>query len=270
MVIFKDKKHRYRIDGYLKSNLDIIKEAIIGKDLDFIFIVDGMEGAGKSVLAMQMAYYLDRKFSINNLAFTPEQFKEKVTNVKRKYQAIVFDEAFSGLYSRTAMTYVNISIVSMLAEIRQKNLFIFVVLPTFFDLDRYVAIWRSRALVHVYFKEGFNQGNFCFFNTEKKKSLYMKGYKSYNYNAVKSNFYGNFPNYYTVDEKEYRKLKLKNLRRYRENQFFSLERLKIQRDALIKEICELKLLPKPQIARIINCSTRQIARIARKTGFATD
>ena len=87
--MFQDKKHKFMIDGFLKSNLDIAKKEI-RKDFDMVFIVDGAEGSGKSIFAMQMAYYLDRTFSLDNIAFTPDQFKKKIINAK-KYQAIVFD-----------------------------------------------------------------------------------------------------------------------------------------------------------------------------------
>ena len=95
----------------------------------------------------------------------------------------------------------------MLAECRQKNLFIFVVMPTFFDLDKYVALWRSRALIHVYTGSPFQRGFFCFFDVDKKKGLYVKGKKFYNYHMEKANFYGRFANQYVVDQEEYRQKK---------------------------------------------------------------
>ncbi len=258
--MFQDKKHKFMIDGFLKSNLDIAKKEI-RKDFDMVFIVDGAEGSGKSIFAMQMAYYLDRTFSLDNIAFTPDQFKKKIINAK-KYQAIVFDEAFSGLYSRNAMSYVNISLVSMLAEIRQKNLFIFIVLPTFFDLDRYVAIWRARALFHVYLKDGFTRGQFLFFNSNRKKNLYMKGYKVYGYGFEKANFYGKFGGYCVVDDAEYRKLKLKNLRTYAKNSN-EVNWIK-QRNILVKLCLDKKIANQYEIAKIIGCSNRQIGRITKE------
>jgi hypothetical protein len=99
----------------------------------------------------------------------------------------------------------------MLAEIRQKNLFIFIVLPTFFDLDRYVALWRSRALIHIYTGKSFERGYFMFFNTERKKDLYIYGKKTYSYKMPKANFFGRFPKGYMVNEAEYRKKKLDSL-----------------------------------------------------------
>lgn len=35
------------LDGYLKSNLDIIKPKVVEDDFDCIFCIDGYEGFGK-------------------------------------------------------------------------------------------------------------------------------------------------------------------------------------------------------------------------------
>lgn len=202
MVKVTDKD--YYMDGYLKENLDTAKKAI-KDDWDMVFTVDGAEGSGKSVLAMQMAYYVDPTFSEQRMAYSPKQFESLVLSAG-KYQAIVYDEAFTGLLSRNIMSQVNVMLVQMIAEIRQRNLFVFIVMPTFFDLDRYVAIWRSRALVHVYTK-GFGRGRFALFNAERKKQLYVNGKKFYSYAKPRANFHGRFTNYYPIDEQKYRDVK---------------------------------------------------------------
>lgn len=199
----------FYIDGYLKQNLDTAKR-VVKKDWDMVFLYDGMEGSGKSVKAMQDAYYCDPTLCLDRITFTADEFKKAIIGAE-KYQAVIYDEAYTGLSSRQAMSKINTSLIKMLAEIRQKNLFIFVVMPTFFDLDKYVAIWRSRALIHVYNKEAFERGYFAFFNSDRKKKLYVLGKKFYSYSATKSNFHGRFINYYPVDEKEYRSRKKKAL-----------------------------------------------------------
>jgi hypothetical protein len=109
------------------------------------------------------------------------------------------------------MSDINKTLVSMLAEIRQKNLFVFIVMPTFFDLDKYAAIWRSRGLIHVYTDKGYGRGYFSYYNKDRKKNLYIIGKKFYDYKRPRPNFRGRFTNYYTVDEVEYRQKKLKAL-----------------------------------------------------------
>ena len=205
MKVFEGTKNEYYMDGYLHDNLCTAK-SVITKDWDMIFLYDGSEGSGKSVKAMQDAYFCDETLNIDRITFTPFQFKKGVLSAK-KYQAVVYDEAYTGLSSRATMSSINRTLISMLAEIRQKNLFIFIVMPTFFDLDKYVALWRSRALIHVYTKRPFIRGFFTFFNAEKKKSLYILGKKFYDYNCVNADFYGRFTNHYVIDEVEYRKKK---------------------------------------------------------------
>lgn len=202
-------EYKATFDNYLKENLTIAKD-VVKKDWDMVFIIDGVEGGGKSVLAQQCAKYCDPDFSIERICFKPGEFRKAILTAG-KYQAIVYDEAYTGLSSRAAMSLINKTLVSLLAEIRQKNLFVFIVMPCFFDLDKYAALWRSRALLHVYVGENWSRGLFAFYNSQKKKELYMLGKKFYSYKKPTPNFYGRFYNHYTVDEAEYRKKKKESL-----------------------------------------------------------
>lgn len=205
------KKPGYYIDGLLHSNLSMLKDAV-QKDWDGLVLVDGVEGSGKSVLAQQCAFFCDPTLTIERVCFTPDDFKEQVIKAK-KYQAVIYDEAYGGLASRKTMSDTNHSIVAMLAEIRQKNLFIFVVMPSFFDLDKYAALWRSRALLHVY-SDGFDRGFFKFYSYAKKKDMYVQGKKFYSYKCVKADFSGRFTNFYPLGQEEYRAKKAKSLHRH--------------------------------------------------------
>lgn len=200
------------MDGYLRGNLTEIKK-VIKKDWDMVFIVDGREGSGKSVIAQQCAKFVDESFNINRIAFNPEEFM-KCINDANKYEAVIYDEAMGGLSSRSAISDVNKALVSMLSEIRQKNLYVFIVLPCFFELDKYAAIWRSCGLIHVYTGENFERGRFTFYNYERKKDLYVLGKKFYKYSRPPPNFRGSFTSGYAVDEVEYRKKKAEALNSY--------------------------------------------------------
>lgn len=197
---------QYSIDGYLAKNLDRAHHVVTKKDWDMVFIIDGEEGSGKSTLAQQIGSFLYPQLSLNNIVFSPDEFKKAILEAE-KFECIIWDEALSGLYSRRATSIVNKTIVSMMAEVRQKNLFVIVVLPTFFDLDRNISIWRSRALIHTY-AVNFERGRFAFFDKDKKKTLYLMGKKLYNYGSPSANFIATFPGTYTVNEAAYRKKKL--------------------------------------------------------------
>lgn len=226
----------YYMDGYLKDNLDTSKR-VVRKDLDMVFCYDGPEGSGKSVKAMQDAYYCDQTLTLDRVVFTPNTFRKAIIDSK-PYQAVIYDEAYTGLSSRATMSLINRTLISMLAEIRQKNLFVFVVMPTFFDLDRYVAIWRSRALIHVYFGDDFERGYFAFYNSDKKKDLYINGKKFYSYANPRPNFIGRFTNYYVVDEQEYR-LKKKNSLLDREKKAEDVEKRREIEEELFQRVMNL-------------------------------
>lgn len=202
MVMCKYGDREFSMDGYLYENLQTAKR-VIRNDLDMVFAVDGPEGSGKSTIAIQCAYVCDPSFNLDRVVFTPKDFRKAILESK-PYQAIVYDEAYTGLSSRSTMSLINRTLISMLAEIRQKNLFLFIVMPCFFDLDKYVALWRSRALIHVYFGKDFERGHFTFYNVDLKKELYMIGKKFYSYYKPKANFYGRFVGFYCVDESKYR------------------------------------------------------------------
>ena len=200
---------------YMDSNLHRqlftkVRDNIHKKDKDFVCVVDGMEGAGKSVFAMQIGKILDPSFDLSRVCMTPDQFTKAIINAK-KGQCIIFDEAFTGLSSRASLTEINKIIVSLMMEMRQKNLFVLIVMPTIFLLDKYVALWRTKGLFHVYTKDG-KRGRWVYFNNKKKKLLYLIGKKLYDYSNPKSKFRGRFQDQYVVDESEYRDKKNKALK----------------------------------------------------------
>jgi hypothetical protein len=98
---------------------------------------------------------------------------------------------------------------SLMMQMRQKNLFVIVVIPTIFALDRYVAIFRARVLIHTY-ETTKHMGYFKVYNNRYKKMLYLTCKKNYDYTKInpyfKGRFYGKFA-LGTASEVEYRKKK---------------------------------------------------------------
>ncbi len=199
MVKVTDKQ--FYMDGYLQKNLDRAKE-MIKKKFDLVLVIDGMERSGKSTLAMQIAYYFDPTFNLGRVCFTASEFRKAVIEAKNR-QAIIMDEAMSVLFTRQAMSKTNIELIQIFGECGQKELILIVVLPTIFTLDNYIAIHRSRALLHVYTNRKLQRGFFTFYNVRRKKDLYLFGKVGYNYYKVSPNFRGRFTNYYPIPEKDY-------------------------------------------------------------------
>jgi len=208
---------------YLGQNLERLRNAVLYQDFDLAVLIDGKEGSGKSVFAMQIAYFLDRDHSLDletQVIFTPEQFK-KAVNSLGPGKAIVWDEARAGLNRRRSTQQVNLDITDMLAECRQNNLFMVIVMPSFYDMDRNVAVHRSRLLIHCSYDFGgpdnrpLRRGFFRLYNEDGKQRLFENRELRYRYPYLPNMcFDGNFPHHYLVDQEVYRRKKREAVSRY--------------------------------------------------------
>jgi len=206
------KKEPY-IDGILKKNLTEMKKDM-KKDDDVVLIVDGKEGIGKSVFAMRIGHFMSEgKLNLDDLCCTPKQFKER-TMKSKKYDVVIFDEAYLGLASEDTMRSYNRLLKKMLVTCRQMNLCLILVLPSVFDLNKYAVLHRSDGLLHCFKYKG-SRGFFSFYNQKTLQQLYIRGKRYYQY-KMRSNFFGRFTNFYPVDEEKYRKKKWDSQKKYME------------------------------------------------------
>lgn len=238
------------LDPIVTTELLKVKKKVLTKDRDWVGLVDGEEGVGKSVLAQQLAVFLDPDFNLDNIVFNSDDFIKKIKDPKtKKGTCIVLDEAFSSANSRASMSEVNRSLIGVATEMRQKNLFIIIVLPSFFDLDKYFALWRCRALFHVYFTPEEEERRYIVFPKNEKKYLFLAGKKTYSYNKPRSPFPAcKFPEIYAVDEQEYRHKKSHAFaKRTVSNQ---ARKWMMQRDAYIKYIFKSLGLTQEELSKI--------------------
>jgi len=220
---------------------------------DFVMIIDGKERTGKSTLAQHIGAYVDPTLigDLSRICLSPEEFKEKVT--KSKKQCIIFDEAHRGMSSRRAITQVNQLLTSLTMEMGVRNLFVIIVLPTFFELEKYPAISRARILLHTYRRNG-KKGFWRFVGWKDKQQLYLKGKRDYNYNYIRSKFKGRFLPGYMVDEKLYDKKKDKSFKegfgekKEGENKYLT------QRNQVISLLATFNELPVTEVARLFKNS----------------
>ena len=208
----------FYIDGYLKENLDILAESIT-KDFDFVILISGsgMTRVGKSLIGMQVGYYLNYKvnelnklhntFTTDNYAFRGD-YLIKMSKEFPQYSVLSFDEAGSDLMARKTMHGTTQALLDYLRECGQKNQFLICILPDFFDLPKGIALTRSVCLIDVQFADKFNRGRFNFYGRRAKKMLYLKGKKFLDYESHRSDFHGAFTNFYTIDETKYRQMKM--------------------------------------------------------------
>jgi hypothetical protein len=214
MVLFKINDREFYIDGRLKEGLDKkVIPALKVKDEDCVFVVDGDERAGKSVFAMLLGGYcasqLGTPFGLDNVCLNPTEFRNRVMN-SSKNDVVIFDEAHRGMASARSLSEVNNILKDLMMEMGQKNLLIIVVLPSYFLLDRYAALFRSKGLFHIY-KRKEQRGFWCFFNRKYKLKLYQKGKKDLNYNCMRWPYFrGRFYNQFVIEEALYRGKKAKS------------------------------------------------------------
>ena len=197
MVKIEEDKY---MDGFLKQNLDLLIEAV-NKNWDGILYLSGYEGDGKSTLASQLGYYFDKTINLDRVVFTSRQFLEACLNAKPK-QCIIFDESYLTFSNRSLFNEMTRILISMLTMIRKKQLFVIIVSPTFFDIVKYIAIHRARALIFVYAK-GLERGYFAFYNRLRKQELYVKGRRDNNMYVVNPNFKGRFTKWFPFSVKDY-------------------------------------------------------------------
>ncbi len=205
MITIKGKS--FQLDGLLQKNLDKVKE-LIKDDWDFVFVVDGYSGTGKSNFVQFIAWYLSEgKVPLTQIVFTPEEFRKAVLSAE-KYSAVIFDEAFRGLSGRSSNSIVNKSIIELLNEIRQRNLFVFVVSNSVWELDRFIRLFRMSGLFHIEImkKEGKRIRGYWKYYERERIIAWLSNPKAntFKYPAF-SSMHGKFPAGYTDEAGIYHK-----------------------------------------------------------------
>jgi len=278
IVKIPDKKYvkkygkpiQYFIEDWIKKRFDNkILPDLHKKDKDCVIAIDGMEGSGKSTIGLQWCKYIDPDFNLERVVFTPEEFRKAIYKAK-KGQAIMFDEAFSGFSSRAALSGVNKTLISLMMQIRQKNLFIVIVLPTIFLLDKYISLFRTRVLIHVYENKG-RRGFFRVYSKDKKRQLIMdKKARTYSYGVrskKKGRFYGVFALGDKEEEKRYRNKKVEALEQSEKNPMTSSAiKYREQRDIMLYILLGYRKLENLLGTFDFEISYRQIASICSKFG----
>jgi hypothetical protein len=213
MAIYNCNGKSAYIDDRLKKDLDdnVIPE-LKEKDADAVYCIDGKEGGGKSKFADNIGGYVASQlkvpYSDENFHLSPTSFRNAIIRAK-KNDIVVYDEAHKGMGSRRSLSEINGILNDLMMEMRQKNLFVILVLPTFFMLDKYPAIFRTNGLFHIY--RGLDKktgkrtrGFWVFFNQKYKLQLYIKGKQYFNYNCIEwPQYTGRFLDQWIIDKAKY-------------------------------------------------------------------
>ena len=266
-----------RLGGYIKKvlldQMDLIKH-----DWDVVNQVVGFEGDGKTTFVKLASLFQNPTITIDQWAYNAEQFEKIVDREDLpRGSCIVWDESddLSGKWSNEVV----MALKRKFKRIRKKGYVIWLVTPTFFDLNKYWALFRTRCLWDVYAEPTRNQsgtfeanrGRVRFFNRDKKRQLYLKGYKMWDMNCIMPNFIDRFskvPVDYPVDETllEHKKDEaMKNLLNPKNKDCISLDRAKImyRLDAWYSQKTGLRMT-KPDFAAIFDVSVSTVKIDKRK------
>lgn len=188
---------------------------------DFVIIITGAEGAGKSVLSQQIAGYISNnvpvKFSVDNIHFNTANYQDTAMSCP-KYTINILDESRSSLNKMRGNSSSNVDFTNYLSECRDQNQVHIIILPAFTDLDRYVAVHRSKLVINVIKyrdKESGKlvRGNFNIIKADNKYLLnqaWENKYKGFSLNMLWKQC--RFNNWSPINEQEY-KLKKANHRK---------------------------------------------------------
>ncbi len=247
----KGSKEGIYLDGFLKKRLDNVSR-IISKDWDCCFIIDGIEGSGKSTLGFICSYYLNPNITIDNVAIDGADALKKLEKLPDK-SLLMVDEGALMFSSKDAMKKEQKKLMQVISVIRQKNMILIIVLPSYFELNRNLAIHRSRFMLHVYCTADLERGRFAYFGTKKKRWLYLLGRKNnWSYSKPRSDFIGKFQEFNPFGD-EYKKLKRRSLAStFKPDQSTRQDSLIGQRNSLIKLIYKKEWLSQTKIAEHLN------------------
>lgn len=202
------------MDEILSKNLDIIKYLITKKDYDWLHVVTGVEGTGKSTLATQICNYIDPSFfDKDNVITNIIELKSCFRN-STKGNAILIDEGAPMFFSRDSMKKETKEATQLLRGLRGKNCFICICMPDFFALDKYVREHRVGSLSRV-----VKRGRAWFYSKSKINHMINQSHSVFTKNFNKSrwsdpNFKHNFPDLDPITKKKYLEMKQKIMNSY--------------------------------------------------------
>ena len=241
MVKVPIKGSEFYFDGFLLKDLSIIHHQVLKNNNLFVCIVDGKPGTGKSTMTAQCAAYLDPHFDLSNECFNTGQF-EKALSEATPGTAIILDESFDSMNRRRSQSVENMRILSLLQTLRCKQLFIFLVVPSVYDLDKTVLLGLATMFIHCYRPGGaFGQrGFFGLYDDISLKNLwlYCRQGLRYSLKVARPQYKGRFTKKFPMDYDAYDSKKRQSVLSMQEKK--KSESVQAQRQQRDKAILELR------------------------------
>lgn len=144
-----DVEHKLEELKYANTIIgDIIKRRVLDSNKNFIGIVTGGTGSGKSYSAMRLGEMIDPDFSIRNVAFTAKEFMSIINSkwIKRG-SCIILDEGQISVNRRDWFSIANKLLNLVLSTFRNMNLVVLFTTPNLEYIDS-----QALKLFHMHFE----------------------------------------------------------------------------------------------------------------------
>ena len=136
-----------RLEGFIT-----MVKSRIADHWDYVVVLDGREGSGKSTMGLHMKALYDGSYNLRHVLFDAEELIEQMQTAP-KGSCIILDEAIISLYKRDSLKEFQTMLVKAFSIIRARELFFILVLPNFWDLDGSLRN-RANERIYVYAKGG--------------------------------------------------------------------------------------------------------------------
>jgi len=134
---------------------DYILRMVRDEEQNFILVVCGKQGSGKSSFSLAIAEELSPNFSRKNICYTSRDFLAKLDDPDLKTgDVIVWEEVGLGHSNLDWYTVTNQTVNSVLQSFRDQHLITIMNLPLFKLMDP-----RSRGLIHAYVTTRIDRAN---------------------------------------------------------------------------------------------------------------